>query len=76
MSTLIGRVVRAVFIVGVVAALALGVHAAFAAGRALQCPCDPDDPGAREFCIRCCGGTPASLCPPGAGGERECLCAG
>jgi hypothetical protein len=75
MSKLISRVLAVAFVLGIAAALAFGAQAAFASGRALSCPCDPVDPGADAFCIACCH-SDDSLCPPGAGGERECLCGG
>jgi hypothetical protein len=74
MSMLTHRLVRLVFALGVVAALTFGVQSVVAAGRALQCPCDPLDPGAKKFCEDCCN-APESVCPWGGTGERECLCA-
>jgi hypothetical protein len=74
MSKLIHRILAAAFVLGVAAALAVGTHAAFAARRALQCPCDPLDPGADRFCEECCNAV-GSVCPWSGGGERECLCA-
>lgn len=75
MSRITSRVVQSLFVVAIAGALAFGGHAAFAADRALQCECDPDDPGRDDFCVECCmaGG---SMCPLGGGSEpRECLCA-
>ena len=75
MSTIIGRLVRTGFIVGVLSALAFGAHAAFAAHRVSQCECDPQDPDRNRFCEECCMAT-GSVCPIGGGTEpRECICA-
>jgi hypothetical protein len=74
MSTLTDRLVRLAFVLGVVGALTFGVQSVVAAGRALQCPCDPLDPGADDWCVECCVAE-LSVCPWGGTGERECLCA-
>lgn len=72
MSRLIDRILRVVFVVGVVAALAVGGQAAFAADRVTSCPCDPNDPKADQFCAsdECCG-TVGSVCTSAG----ICICA-
>jgi hypothetical protein len=72
MSKLLSRVVRAAFLVGLVAALGFGVRTALAAGQTLSCICTPG-PGGDEFCVNCCE-EPDSICGFGEG-PRECLCA-
>jgi hypothetical protein len=76
MSKLLDRVVRGMFILGVVGAIGLGAQAAFAADRVSSCLCDPEDPDANEFCesVPCCNAA-GSICPAGGSGLRECLCA-
>jgi hypothetical protein len=73
MPKVIERTIQAAFVVGIVGALAVGGQAAFAGDRALDCICDPDDPGRDDFCVECCM-SEGSICPLGAGGLRECLC--
>jgi hypothetical protein len=76
MLRLMDRVLRTAFVLAVASSLAIGAQAAFAAERASGCLCDPDDPGANEFCAsdRCCDAA-GSVCPLGGSGLRECLCA-
>jgi hypothetical protein len=72
MSKRLTRVVRAAFLVGIVAVLGFGAQTALAASQTLSCICVPG-PGADEFCVNCCG-EPGSICGFGEG-PRECLCA-
>ena len=73
MSKVKEGLVRGAFVLGVAGALVFGGRAAFAADRASDCLCDPVDPDANLFCIRCCVAE-GSICPLGGTGERECLC--
>ena len=69
MSKLMGRLVKALFVLGVVSALAFGGHAADSVS---QCLCNPGDDA---FCVECCMAV-GSVCPVGGGSEpRQCICA-
>jgi hypothetical protein len=75
MSTVVDRLARSAFVLGVVGALAFGGRAALATNGASQCLCDPDDPDPDAMCVDCCMAA-GSVCPVGGGSEpRECICA-
>jgi len=70
MAKVLDCIGRAVFVLGVVAALGFGAQTAVAASRTRDCQCVPPDDA---FCRKCCG-SEISICPPTGTEPRECLC--